>query len=155
MSKLRRHAKILEILDNDRIFTQEQLLERLCAQGFDVTQSTVSRDIRELHLVKVLGDDGSYAYAGTKPRGNGGGAFRFHAIFSEAVSTIDYAQNLIVVKCHTGMANAACAALDTVEWNGVVGTVAGDDTILVIMRDNDAAAALADELYRLLGKKSD
>lgn len=152
MSKFTRHAKILEIVASEPIYTQEQLLERLHKAGVAVTQATVSRDIRELRLVKVQASDGTYAYAGAKTHNAHNVSFRFHAIFKEAVSSIDYAQNLIVVKCFNGMANAACAALDTIEWNGVVGTIAGDDTILIVMRDTSSAQELVDELYKLLNK---
>lgn len=152
MSKFNRHAKILEIIAKERIYTQEQLLEKLRAANFVVTQATVSRDIRELRLVKVQTPDGSYAYAGAKTQDAQNISFRFHAIFKEAVSKIDYAQNIVVIKCFTGMANAACAALDTIERDGVVGTLAGDDTILIIMRDNQGALSLVEELYKLLGR---
>lgn len=152
MSKFNRHAKIMEIISKERIYTQEQLLERLSGAGFVVTQATVSRDIRELRLVKIQTSDGSYAYSGTKTHDPVNVSFRFHAIFKEAVSGIDFAQNLIVIKCFTGMANAACAALDTIEWEGVVGTIAGDDTILIVARDNACAQSLVEELYKLLEK---
>lgn len=152
MSKFKRHAKILEIVSNDTVYTQEQLLDRLQAEGFAVTQATVSRDIRELHLVKVQKPDGGYAYAGVRSSDGADVSFRFHAIFREAVSKIDYAQNLIVVKCYTGMANAACAALDSIQWSGVVGTVAGDDTILIVARDDQAAQSLVSELHKLLDR---
>ena len=151
MSKFKRHAKIMEIISENHIYTQEQLLEKLHQAGFSVTQATVSRDIRELRLVKVQMSDGGYCYSGAKAQ-DSHISFRFHAIFKEAVSKIDCAQNLIVIKCYTGMANAACAALDTIEWQGSVGTIAGDDTILIIMRDSESAAALVDELYQLLSR---
>ena len=152
MSKFKRHAKILEIISSQTIYTQEQLLLELHALGFPVTQATVSRDIRELKLNKAQMPDGNYAYAANRTQEAGNASFRFHAIFREAVSKIDYAQNLVVVKCYTGMANAACAALDTIDWPGVVGTIAGDDTILVIVRDNTNAEALVAELYKMLGR---
>lgn len=152
MSKFKRHQKILEIIARETVATQEQLLDLLHAEGFAVTQATVSRDIRELRLAKVQTRGGAIAYAGAQSQ-EGENAFpRFSAIFREAVSKIDYAQNLIVVKCYNGMANAACAALDAVHWPNVVGTIAGDDTILIVVRDNDAAAALVEELHRLLEK---
>lgn len=152
MSKFKRHSKILEIVSNETIYTQEQLLDRLNREGFAVTQATVSRDIRELKLAKVQTAGGGYAYAGAKTQDAQNVSFRFHAILREAVSKIDYAQNLIVVKCFTGMANAACAAIDTLDWDGVVGTLAGDDTILIVARDTQAAAKLVDELYKMLNR---
>ena len=79
-------------------------------------------------------------------------SFKFHAIFSEAVHSVDYAQNLVVVKCYTGMANAACAALDSIHWKGLVGTIAGDDTILLVMKDETFAQGITDELNKLAAK---
>ena len=118
-----------------------------------MTQATVSRDIKELRLIKTLSPNGNYHYT---THGEKGGrvdlSFKFHAIFAEAVNSIGYAQNLVVIKCYTGMANAACAALDSIRWDGLVGTIAGDDTILIIMRDSESAAALVDELYQLLSR---
>lgn len=148
MSKIQRHQTILEIVGRETVTTQEQLLALLQARGFAVTQATVSRDIRELRLAKVQKPDGALAYAGGLQDENI--SPRFRAIFHEAVSKIDFAQNLIVVKCYTGMANAACASLDSIHWPGVVGTIAGDDTFLIVTRDNAAAAALVEELHRLL-----
>lgn len=151
MSKFNRHAKIMEIVSNETIYTQEQLLERLHKEGFAVTQATVSRDIRELRLGKVQVADGNYAYAGAKTQ-DANVSFRFHAICREAISKIDYAQNLVVIKCFTGMANAACAALDTIEWAGVVGTIAGDDTILIVTRDTQSAVQMVEKLHKMLGR---
>lgn len=152
MSKFSRHSKIMEIIAKDRILTQEQLLLGLKKAGFEVTQATVSRDIRELRLVKSQTPEGSYAYSSAKAQDLHNVSFRFQAIFKEAVSSIDYAQNLIIIKCFTGMANAACAAIDTIEWDGVVGTLAGDDTILIVARDGESACGLVNELYKLLGR---
>ena len=152
MSKFKRHQKILEIIARETVTTQEQLVDLLQAEGFAVTQATVSRDIRELRLAKVQTRGGAIAYAGAQNQEGESGFPRFRAIFREAVIKIDYAQNLIVVKCYIGMANAACTALDAIHWPDVVGTIAGDDTILIVTRDNDAAAALVEELHRLLEK---
>ncbi len=152
MSKFKRHQKILEIIARETVATQEQLLDLLHAEGFAVTQATVSRDIRELRLVKVQTRDGAIAYAGAQSPEAEDAFPRFRAIFREAVSKIDYAQNLIVVKCYIGMANAACAAIDAIHWPDVVGTIAGDDTILIVTRDNDSAVTLVEELHRLLQK---
>ena len=152
MGKIKRQTKILEIISKESICTQEQLLERLNSYGFDVTQATVSRDIRELKLIKVVTPDGEYAYGISNVHEKQNISFRFHAIFKESVSKIDFAKNLIVIKCYTGMANAACAAIDTMELSGVVGTIAGDDTILIVAKDDEYAADLVEELYKLLGK---
>ena len=148
-----RLAKILELIDEDEIDTQEELLRRLKEAGFDVTQATVSRDIKELRLVKVLSHNGRYRYSANMQQPKMDMSFKFHAIFSQSVQGVDYAGNMVSVKCFTGMANAACAALDSIHWNGVVGTLAGDDTIFVLMRTEDRAAELVRELKNLLGQE--
>ncbi len=148
--KAKRHAKILELIEEFDIDTQEELQDRLNQAGFTVTQATVSRDIKELRLIKTLSPNGNYRYT---THGEKGGrvdlSFKFHAIFAEAVNSIDYAQNLVVIKCYTGMANAACAALDSIRWDGLVGTIAGDDTILLVMKDTESAQGITEELNKL------
>ncbi len=148
--KAKRHAKILELIGNKHINTQEELQAELGKNGFQVTQATVSRDIKELRLIKSLSNDGSYHYTTHQKEKGSDLSFKFHAIFSESVRGVDYAQNLVVVKCYTGMANAACAALDSIHWEGVVGTIAGDDTILVVMRNETAAEKMIEDLNKLI-----
>ena len=148
--KAKRHAKILELIGNKHINTQEELQAELSKSGFQVTQATVSRDIKELRLIKSLSNDGSYHYTTHQKEKGSDLSFKFHAIFSESVRGVDYAQNLVVVKCYTGMANAACAALDSIHWEGVVGTIAGDDTILVVMRNELAAEKMIEDLNKLI-----
>lgn len=147
--KNKRHQKILELIEQYHIDTQEELLKRLCDSGYPVTQATVSRDIRELQLVKVQRPDG-YQYAVNAARDSADMAFKFHAVFAEAVYAVDYAENIVVVKCYTGMANAACAAMDAMRWEGVVGTIAGDDTIFCLMRTKTAAEDLTKQLENLI-----
>lgn len=148
--KSKRHEKILELIAEGNIDTQEQLQERLNQEGFSVTQATVSRDIKELRLIKSLASDGTYRYTTHAQKDNKSDlSFKFHAIFSEAVNSVVYAQNLVVVKCYTGMANAACAALDSIHWDGLVGTIAGDDTILLVMKDETSAKNITDDLNKL------
>ena len=148
--KAKRHAKILELIGNKHINTQEELQAELSKNGFLVTQATVSRDIKELRLIKSLSNDGSYHYTTHQKEKGSDLSFKFHAIFSESVRGVDYAQNLVVVKCYTGMANAACAALDSIHWEGVVGTIAGDDTILVVMRSEAYAEKMIEDLNKLI-----
>ncbi len=148
--KAKRHAKILELIGNKHINTQEELQAELGKNGFQVTQATVSRDIKELRLIKSLSNDGSYHYTTHQKEKGSDLSFKFHAIFSESVRGVDYAQNLVVVKCYTGMANAACAALDSIHWEGMVGTIAGDDTILVVMRNETMAEKLIEDLNKLI-----
>ena len=151
--KIKRQEKIIELIEKYNIDTQEELLRRLRGAGFDVTQATVSRDIKELRLIKTLSGDGRYRYATSAEELSSDMSFKFLSIFSESVKTVDYAGNIVVVKCYTGMANAACAALDSIHWNGVVGTLAGDDTIFVLIRSEHRALELVGELKKLMNKK--
>ena len=140
-----RHTNILEIIGNYAIETQDELLERLGAEGYRVTQATVSRDIKDLRLVKTLGSDGKYRYTSAE---NHSADIRstFSQLFSSSVRGIDLAQNIVVIKTLSGMANAVCAALDTIGNNSIVGTLAGDDTIFIACRENSSAQELADYL---------
>ena len=140
-----RHAKILEIISNSAVETQDELLERLGEEGYRVTQATVSRDIKDLRLVKTLGGDGKYRYTAAQ---NNSADIRstFSQLFSSSVLSIDRAQNIVVIKTLSGMANAVCAALDTMGNNSIVGTLGGDDTIFIACRANDSAQELGDYL---------
>ena len=151
--KSKRHSKILELISNHSIDTQEELLRKLNDCGFRVTQATVSRDIKELRLIKTQSPDGGYLYTTGSQTNSVDMSFKFHAIFSESVNSVDYAMNTVVVKCYTGMANAACAALDSIHWRGVVGTLAGDDTIFILMRDEAGAQEFVEQLNRLIEQK--
>lgn len=150
--KSTRHAKILELIASHPIDTQEELLGLLNKSGFKVTQATVSRDIKELRLIKSQSPDGRYRYTTNATSENIDISFKFHAIFSESAIAVDYAGNIVCVKCYTGMANAACAALDSIHWEGVVGTLAGDDTIFLLMRGEQNAIDFAAQLKKMLGK---
>ncbi|MCI1955864.1 MAG: arginine repressor [Oscillospiraceae bacterium] len=148
--KKRRHEKILELIERYPIDTQEELLRLLRAEGFDVTQATVSRDIKELRLLKTLSPDGKYRYAPAKDelKENAG---KFYSLFADSAVSVDVARNIVCVKCSTGMANAVCAAMDTLRWEDVVGTLAGDDTIFILTRNEEAAARLAAKLKNMIG----
>ncbi len=148
--KMRRHAKILELINLNSVDTQEELLRLLTESNFHVTQATVSRDIKELRLVKTQSPGGGYHYTTGSANSSVDMSFKFHAIFTESVNSVDYAMNTVVVKCYTGMANAACAALDSIRWKGVVGTLAGDDTIFILMRDQATAAEFVEQLRKML-----
>lgn len=137
--KKRRKAKILEIINNFEIETQEELQSKLRDAGFEVTQATISRDIRELRLVKEQSESGRYIYSAGKKNYNDNMAGRFIFIFSESIISVDYALNTVCVKCFSGTANAACAAIDSMQWSGVVGTIAGDDTIFVLCKTEEFA----------------
>ena len=149
--KARRHARIMELISQYYINTQEELLIRLRESGFETTQATISRDIKELKLLKVLTPDGRYRYA-ARNRDDADTDFssKFNAIFAETVRAVDYAGNIVVVKCYTGTANAACMTLDALDWENVVGTIAGDDTIFIAVRTQESAKALVAKLNLIL-----
>lgn len=142
-----RQAKIIELIEQNDVDKQEDLMQLLHESGYEVTQATVSRDIRELHLVKTATGDGGYryvtSYQSEKPRHT---PSRFETIFKESVLKIDYAGNIVLVKCFNGMANAACELFDSMVWTDVVGTLAGDDTFFVLMRSEEAARKLSEQL---------
>ncbi len=148
--KTKRHSKILELISEKDIATQEDLLIYLRESGFDVTQATVSRDIKELRLVKTMVGDGKYRYSPASSDSNADVSTKY-AVFSQSAKSVDYANNIIVIKCYTGMASAACAVLDAMNHEGVVGTLAGDDTIFVLMRDEKMAVALVENIKKLIG----
>ena len=138
-----RQAKILEIIEREPIDTQEQLQIRLQEQGITCTQATISRDIREMRLVKTLSPSGSYYYSVPSQKHPEAEALNIDSVFLESIRSVDFAGNFVVVKCHSGMANAVCVAVDTGGWNGLVGTIAGDDTIFLLMRTQHQAEEFA------------
>ncbi|WP_294907756.1 arginine repressor [uncultured Ruminococcus sp.] len=147
--KSRRHAKILDIIAEYPIETQDELLTRLKDDGYKATQATISRDIKDLRLVKTLGSDGKYRYVSaaknsTDIRSN------FSSLFASSVNSIDFAQNIVVIKTLSGMAQAVCAALDSNDYKAVVGTIAGDDTIFIACRSSQLAVSLTEELKKLI-----
>lgn len=145
--KYNRHAKILEIIEQNIINTQEELAEKLKAAGMDVTQATVSRDIKELRLVKVLTEDGYYRYAPITQT-DSILSNKLLTIFSESFISSDYANNIAVVKTLPGMAQAAASAIDALKWSEIIGTIAGDDTIMIVCR----AERIAEELVNKFGR---
>lgn len=149
--KRKRHELILKIIEKYSVSTQEELLRRLRDNGFDATQATVSRDIKELRLVKAMGSNGQYRYVPNKTEPDEL-ITKYNAIFVQSVISADYAGNIIVIRCYTGMANAACAAFDSMRWDGLVGTLAGDDTIFAVCRTEGYASQMKDSIQRLLGK---
>lgn len=148
--KSQRQAKILEIISTRNVETQEQLLAALQKEGFRGTQATISRDIKELRIVKELTNLGTYRY--TTPSNEITGTFssKMNTIFRECVVGYDYAQNIIVIRTLPGLASAAGSAIDAMNLSLVVGTLAGDDTVMVVMRDNNAAAAFCGEIKNLI-----
>ena len=145
-----RQAMILEIIAQENIETQEQLLTRLQARGFRCTQATISRDIKQLHLMKEPMGQGVYKYAVSGNRTTLNVAAKLRTIFRECIVSIDYAQNIVVVKTMPGLANGACSALDNMDMNDIVGSLAGDDTALLVMRNTEAAELLCQEIIYML-----
>lgn len=147
--KLNRHQKILELIKLYPINTQEELLEKLRAEGYSVTQSTVSRDIKALRLQKSLSAHGKYRYVAPEPKPSELKS-GFAGILSGSVISAEAAANLVVVKTYSGMASAACAAIDSINFAGVVGSLAGDDTIFIACTDNSSAYEFVRQLNKLL-----
>lgn len=145
--KNKRKTKIIEIIQTYNIENQEELLGRLKDEGFAVTQATVSRDIKELRIVKRLGASGKYKYFLPEKDANDL-ASKFAAILSSSVVSTDYANNMAVVKCYAGMAQGACAAIDAMHWDGLIGTIAGDDIIFALFRTEEQALKMISELKK-------
>lgn len=147
--KITRQEAIVNLINNEHVGTQNELSSRLEEEGFTVTQATISRDIRELRLVKVADTDGNYHYEVSKPAEKAVDFSKFYSIFTASVYKVDYANNLVVVKCYTGMAQAVCATMDELDFQGIVGTVSGDDTILIVMRDERGAKKMVRTLKEI------
>jgi transcriptional regulator of arginine metabolism len=148
--KFLRHLKIMELVDKNVIETQEDLSDLLRENGFDVTQATVSRDIKELRLVKILTQDGKYRYASSAKETDNNLSSKFRIIFKESVTAVDYAKNMVCVKTLPGMGQAAASGIDSMHLEEFVGSIAGDDTIFVMMKTDEAAVNLTEELNKML-----
>ena len=147
--KLRRHEAIIDLVNNQDINTQEELMENLQKQGFKVTQATVSRDIKELRIFKALGKDGKYRYStgGSNALDKTSG---FESLFASSVEEVDSAENIVVIKTMTGMAQAVCMSLDNIDFENIVGTIAGDDTISVLCRNLKATEEMLNKFRKLI-----
>ena len=150
--KARRQAEILSIIQDNDIETQDQLLEKLREKGMKSTQATISRDIKELHLVKELTSRGAYKYAVSQKNTSLNVAGRLNTIFRESVTSFDFAQNIVVLKTMPGLASAACSAIDGMHLPNMVGSLAGDDTSILIMRTTRDAEELCAEITKMLEK---
>ena len=154
-SKQQRLEVILKLIETYPIKRQEELLEYLRREGFAVTQATVSRDIRELCLVKVAAEQGGYRYVSNRsekaPR-DGKQTGRFETIFRESAIKVDFAGHIVLVKCYNGMANAACELFDSLNWNSVIGTLSGDDTFFILARTERDAKTISAELAHYVAK---
>ena len=146
-----RHAMILDIIESADIETQEELADELSKRGIVVTQATVSRDIKELRLLKVLADNGGYKYA-TVDKAEKGLSERFIRIFSESTLSMQSAENIIVIKTLSGSANAAAEAVDSLRWPEIVGSLAGDNTILGVIKDKEHVQNVMDKFNAMIKK---
>ena len=147
--KSKRHSKILELINNHSIDTQEELLRKLNECGFRVTQATVSRDIKELRLLKVLTPAGTYKYA-TAEKAEHGVSERFVRIFIDSVLSINASGNIIVIKTLAASANAAGEAIDNMRWPEILGTISGDNTIFVAVRNENEVEAVVERFRDIL-----
>lgn len=150
ITKQQRQRAILEIVERNECCRQEDLLRELRKRGIETTQATISRDIRQIGLIKLQRQPGVYTYVRRTGEELDGTNIPYAEIFGHAVVAVDYAMNTVAIRCRTGMANAACAALDNMRYPAVVGTLAGDDTIFVLMRTEADAKEMTAGLLPLI-----
>ena len=145
-----RHTRILEIINDHVIETQDDLIEKLKESGYIVTQATISRDIKQLGLIKTATKDGGYKYTSSKNE-NSGNENKLKNIMRETAVNAQNAQNIVVVKTFPGMANAAAAALDALAEEAIVGSIAGDDTIFIVVHSNEEASEFTNYIREIIG----
>ena len=148
--KSKRQEKILELIADHSVQTQEQLLAELNEAGFFTTQATISRDIKQMHLIKEPVGHGVYKYAVSGNRTKLNFAEKLRTIFRESITSIDSAQNIVVIKTMPGLASAACSALDNMDIAYMVGSLAGDDTAFLVMKDTESALDFCEEIKEML-----
>lgn len=149
--KRNRQKKIIELITNQICLTQEDLTKGLKEMGFDVTQSTVSRDIRELKLVKGRDKDGNYRYlTSDSKKDSSKNPDRYHDLFERSVISVAYSLNNVVINCHSGMASSACVAVDELYGDMMLGSLAGDDTIIIVTQGTEQSKVLCESLNNLL-----
>ena len=144
--KNNRQTMILDIIAKEDVETQEQLLEHLRQRGITSTQATISRDIKQLHLVKEPAGNGAYKYAVSNTRAR----LKLRTIFHESITSVESAQNIVVFKTLSGLAGGACEALDHMDVNGMLGTLAGENTVFVVMKDTASAETFCQEIREML-----
>ena len=147
--KVNRHAKIIELINKYQVETQEELADYLNKAGFKVTQATVSRDIRDLKLTKVPSENGKQRYAVHQAAENGMSE-KYIRVLRDGFVSMDMAQNILVIKTVSGMAMAVCVAIDGMKWNEVVGSIAGDDTIMCAIRSVEDTVAVMDKIRKIV-----
>lgn len=147
--KSERQNRILELVAQYEIETQEEMMERLRAEGYMVTQATVSRDLKELKLTKAMTAHGGYRYALNPARAHTS-TTRFNNAMVDSIVQVDYSMNNVVIKTYPGLAQAVASAIDGLNMHNILGCVAGDDTIIVVTRDTESSAQISEKLYELM-----
>ena len=147
--KIARHAEIIKLINQYAIETQEELAARLNENGFSVTQATVSRDIRQLNLTKMPTENGHFRYVLMQKKDQNLSE-KYARVLKDAVLSMDVAQNILVIKTVSGMAMASAAVLDAMEIHGMVGTIAGDDTIMCVMKDKNIGKTVMTEIEKMM-----
>ncbi len=147
--KRNRQEKLLELISRYEIDTQDELIERLRDHGFEVTQATISRDIRELKIAKMTTGKGTYRYVLPKQQPSSNANMKFTTTLMDSIVNVDHAQNIVVLKTYAGMAQAVAAGIDAMNMHQVLGSVAGDDTIMIVTRDVECATVIADRISAL------
>lgn len=145
--KQKRHDAILELIEKHEIETQEELAELLINEGYNVTQATISRDIKALRLIKTVGSNGLYKYSKAGRKKNEDDSL---GIIVQSAVSVDCAQNIVVIKTHSGMAQGAAAILDSMKLTEIIGTIAGDDTIMCVAKTEQEALKVASKINALI-----
>lgn len=148
--KIKRHSKIIELVNNHEIETQEELADRLRETGYEVTQATVSRDIRELKLTKILSEGGKQKYAVLNPV-DSQISDKLIRVFCDGVISMDFAGNILVIKTLEGLAMAVGASLDAMSFQEIIGSIAGDDVLMCVVKNEQTAVSLMGKLNAILG----
>ena len=146
--KSKRQNKIIELIEKYDIDTQDALIEKLRENGFGVTQATISRDIKELKLTKGMGASGYYRYM--LPQNEGTNAPKFNSALAESIKKVDTAANIIVLRTYPGLAQAVATGIDAIHMSEILGCVAGDDTIMIVVRDETSAAEIGDKIKSMI-----
>ena len=150
--KKNRHEAILSLIEKEDIGTQEELMLKLNMMGYKVTQATVSRDINQLKLIKTPVNSGQYKYSFVNNNAEDYSG-KYYSILSHSVMSVNFAGNMAVIKCYSGMAQAACAAVDNLDIDNIIGTLAGDDTIFLLCKDEESAKNFKVYIDDILAKK--
>lgn len=148
--KSKRQEKILELISEFEIETQEELIFYLNKYGFEATQATISRDIRELKLTKIVGSTGNYRYAASHRESRQNPSPKFNGVLVDSITKVSYANNIIVLKTFPGLANAIGSGIDSIHSPDILGCVAGDDTVIIVLKNENAAKETSEKLKQMM-----